>query len=403
MKNIRKVTEDVIYVGADDRKIDLFEGHLPISYGVSYNSYLITDEKTCLMDTADSSVTRQFIENVQGALDGRKLDYLVVLHMEPDHCYNIEQIVLRHPECQVVGNEKTFDFIANFFPNLDLEGKKVVVSEGDVLDLGKHKLKFIFAPMVHWPEVMIAYDVTSQLLFSADAFGMFGALDGNLFADNVDFDRDHLDEARRYYTNIVGKYGMQVLSLFKKVEGVPLKMILPLHGYIWRDNFSYILNKYTLWASYTPEVKSVLIVYGTMYGDNACVANTLANKLSENGVKDIRVYDASVVSSSVLLSDSFKYSNIVIISPTYNMTIYPDIEEYLTDILRMGLRNRKISIIENGSWAPNVKNLIKAKIENSKLPFEFLKTELTVRSSLKEEDEKILNQMALEIKESLDR
>ena len=403
MKNIRKVTEDVIYVGADDRKIDLFEGHLPISYGVSYNSYLITDEKTCLMDTADSSVTRQFIENVQGALDGRKLDYLVVLHMEPDHCYNIEQIVLRHPECQVVGNEKTFDFIANFFPNLDLEGKKVVVSEGDVLDLGKHKLKFIFAPMVHWSEVMIAYDVTSQLLFSADAFGMFGALDGNLFADNVDFDRDHLDEARRYYTNIVGKYGMQVLSLFKKVEGVPLKMILPLHGYIWRDNFSYILNKYTLWASYTPEVKSVLIVYGTMYGDNACVANTLANKLSENGVKDIRVYDASVVSSSVLLSDSFKYSNIVIISPTYNMTIYPDIEEYLTDILRMGLRNRKISIIENGSWAPNVKNLIKAKIENSKLPFEFLKTELTVRSSLKEEDEKILNQMALEIKESLDR
>ncbi len=403
MKNIRKVTEDVIYVGADDRKIDLFEGHLPISYGVSYNSYLITDEKTCLMDTADSSVTRQFIENVQGALDGRKLDYLVVLHMEPDHCYNIEQIVLRHPECQVVGNEKTFDFIANFFPDLDLEGKKVVVSEGDVLDLGKHKLKFIFAPMVHWPEVMIAYDVTSQLLFSADAFGMFGALDGNLFADNVDFDRDHLDEARRYYTNIVGKYGMQVLSLFKKVEGVPLKMILPLHGYIWRDNFSYILNKYTLWASYTPEVKSVLIVYGTMYGDNACVANTLANKLSENGVKDIRVYDASVVSSSVLLSDSFKYSNIVIISPTYNMTIYPDIEEYLTDILRMGLRNRKISIIENGSWAPNVKNLIKAKIENSKLPFEFLKTELTVRSSLKEEDEKILNQMALEIKESLDR
>lgn len=403
MKNIRKVTEDVIYVGADDRKLDLFEGHLPISYGVSYNSYLITDEKTCLMDTADSSVTRQFIENVQGALDGRKLDYLVVLHMEPDHCYNIEQIVLRHPECQVVGNEKTFDFIANFFPDLDLEGKKVVVSEGDVLDLGKHKLKFIFAPMVHWPEVMIAYDVTSQLLFSADAFGMFGALDGNLFADNVDFDRDHLDEARRYYTNIVGKYGMQVLSLFKKVEGVPLKMILPLHGYIWRDNFSYILNKYTLWASYTPEVKSVLIVYGTMYGDNACVANTLANKLSENGVKDIRVYDASVVSSSVLLSDSFKYSNIVIISPTYNMTIYPDIEEYLTDILRMGLRNRKISIIENGSWAPNVKNLIKAKIENSKLPFEFLKTELTVRSSLKEEDEKILNQMALEIKESLDR
>ena len=403
MKNIRKVTEDVIYVGADDRKLDLFEGHLPISYGVSYNSYLITDEKTCLMDTADSSVTRQFIENVQGALDGRKLDYLVVLHMEPDHCYNIEQIVLRHPECQVVGNEKTFDFIANFFPNLDLEGKKVVVSEGDVLDLGKHKLKFIFATMVHWPEVMIAYDVTSQLLFSADAFGMFGALDGNLFADNVDFDRDHLDEARRYYTNIVGKYGMQVLSLFKKVEGVPLKMILPLHGYIWRDNFSYILNKYTLWASYTPEVKSVLIVYGTMYGDNACVANTLANKLSENGVKDIRVYDASVVSSSVLLSDSFKYSNIVIISPTYNMTIYPDIEDYLTDILRMGLRNRKISIIENGSWAPNVKNLIKAKIENSKLPFEFLKTDLTVRSSLKEEDEKILNQMALEIKESLDR
>ena len=387
------ISEAVRYIGVDDKTLDLFESQYIVPNGVSYNSYVILDEKVAVMDTADQRASAEWMEHLITALDGRSPNYLIVSHLEPDHSANIAALAEKYPAMQIVASAKAVSMLPQFF-DLDLSPRCIAVKEGDTLPLGPHTLQFVMAPMIHWPEVMVTYEQSEKILFSADAFGKFGALDA---------EEDWTCEARRYYFNIVGKYGMQVLSLFKKVEGVPLKMILPLHGYIWRDNFSYILNKYTLWASYTPEVKSVLIVYGTMYGDNACVANTLANKLSENGVKDIRVYDASVVSSSVLLSDSFKYSNIVIISPTYNMTIYPDIEEYLTDILRMGLRNRKISIIENGSWAPNVKNLIKAKIENSKLPFEFLKTELTVRSSLKEEDEKILNQMALEIKESLDR
>ena len=401
MHNYREIVKNVYYVGADDHKMDKFEGIIPLSRGVSYNSYLLKDKKNCLMDTVDQAVARQFIENIDALLKGEKLDYLVVLHMEPDHCYNIEQVLLRHPETKVVGNEKTFTFISNFFPNLDLTDKKIVVNENDELDLGVHKLKFIFAPMVHWPEVMIAFEENEGLLFSADAFGMFNTLDGNLYADNVDFDRDYLDEARRYYTNIVGKYGMQVVSLFKKVTDLKIKMILPLHGFIWRKNIEYILNKYTLWATYTSEVKSVLIIYASMYGDNACCANILANKLSMQNIKDIKVLDASMVDATFLVSESFKHSNIVIISPTYNMTIFPSIEIYLDDMLRMGLKNRTISLIENGSWAPNAKSLIKAKLDNSKLPFNFTETSLTIKSSLKEDDEKIIDKMVEEIKNSL--
>lgn len=403
MYNYREILKDVYYVGADDHKIDKFEGILPLTRGVSYNSYLIKDERNCLMDTVDQAVTRQFIENIDSLLKNEKLDYLVVLHMEPDHCYNIEQVLIRHPETKVVGNEKTFEFISNFFPNLNLEGKKIVVKENDTLSLGKHNLKFVFAPMVHWPEVMVAYEEKEGILFSADAFGMFNTLDGNLFADNVDFDRDYLDEARRYYTNIVGKYGMQVVSLFKKVSELKINMLCPLHGFIWRKNIEYILNKYTLWATYTCEIKSVLIIYASMYGDNACCAEILANKLSLEGIKNIKVLDASMVNASYLVSDSFKYSNIVIISPTYNMTIYPAIEEYLDDALRMGLRNRVLTLIENGSWAPNAKSLIKTKITNSKLPFEFTESELTIKSSLKESDLETLSLISKEIKKSLDK
>lgn len=402
MENVRKIIDQLYYVGADERKIDKFEGLLPLNRGVSYNSYLFKDEKNCLIDTVDQSVSRQFFENIEYLLKGEKLDYLVVLHMEPDHCYNIEQVLLRHPETVVVGNEKTFTFISNFFPNLNLEGKKLIVKENDKLNIGKHTLTFIFAPMVHWPEVMVCYEEKDKLLFSADAFGMFNSLDGNLYADNVNFDRDYLDEARRYYTNIVGKYGMQVISLFKKVSALDIKMILPLHGFIWRDNLSYILNKYTLWATYVPEKKGVIIIYGSMYGDNTCCANILSNKLSELGIKDIQVFDSSVVSPSVLVSESFKTSNIVLISPTYNMSIYPAIDEYLSDVLRMGLRNRTLTLIENGSWAPNAKSLIKNKIENSKLSFNFTETELTITSSLKDSDKFLLDKIASEIKQSLE-
>lgn len=401
MYNFRKIIDGLYYVGVDDYKIEKFEGFLPLAHGVSYNSYLIKDEKNCLMDTVDQNVSKQFFENVEKVLDGEKLDYLVVLHMEPDHCYNLMQVLMFHKETIVVGNEKTFAFISQFFPSLDLSNRKLVVKENDTLCLGKHTLQFIFAPMVHWPEVMIAYEQNEGLLFSADAFGMFNTLDGNLYADNVDFERDYLDEARRYYTNIVGKYGLQVSNLFKKVSNLSLKMILPLHGFIWRSNLSYIIDKYVKWSSYICENKSVLIIFASMYGNTLTAASIFANELSKRGVKDIKVYDASITSSSILVSETFKYSNILLLSPTYNMNIYPPIEEYLNDVLGMSIKNRTFSLVENGTWATMSNKLIKAKLENSHLANKVTPIELSIISTLKEKDMDTISKMCDEIVDSL--
>lgn len=395
----RKITDDLYYVGGSDRRLEKFENLFPIPRGVSYNSYVLLDEKTCLLDTVDSSITRLYLENVAHVLKGRKLDYLVVHHMEPDHCANIEEILVRHPECQVVGNEKTFLFIHQFYPELNLEGRKVVVKDGDVLKLGKHELHFVFAPMVHWPEVMVSYDPTDKVLFSADAFGTFGALDGNLFADEVDFERDWLDDARRYYTNIVGKYGVQVQMALKKLSALDIHYICALHGPVWRKDIAFLLDKYQHWSTYEPEKKGVMIVYGSLYGNSENVAECLASLLSEKGVHDVRVYDSSKTTPSVLVSEAFRLSNIVLVTPTYNMTIYPSVEIFVDDFLRMGLKNRAISLVENGTWAPAANRLLKEKVKEG--PFRYVGENVTVKSRLDEEGLKKLERLADSIVSSL--
>ncbi len=394
----RKITDDLYYVGASEKRLERFENLFPLENGVSYNSYLFLDEKTCLLDTVDSSVSRQFIENVEHVLNGRKLDYLIIHHMEPDHCANIEEILLRHPETVVVGNAKTFLFIKQFYPELNLEERSLVVKENDTLALGRHTLKFAFTPMVHWPEVMMSYELSEGLLFTADAFGTFRALDGNLFFDQLDFEHDYLDEARRYYTNIVGKYGTSVQAAFKKLTDLDVRMILPLHGPVIRrkTDIAYMLDKYTNWSTYTPEDKGVIIVYGSMYGNNENAAYVLANLLSEKGVKAIKLYDASKTTASTLVAESFRVSNIVIICPTYNASIFPSIDNYVEDILRMNLHDRTLSIIQSGTWAPTSGNLLKAKLAKAK--FNYTETEITILSSLTEKNLEELDKLAEEIK-----
>ena len=351
MHCFRKVTEDLYWVGGNDRRIELFENIFPLSDGVSYNSYLLLDEKTVLFDSADYAIGRQFLENIQAVLNGRSLDYLIVNHMEPDHCAMIDELVLRYPDMQIIGNAKTFPMIDQFF-NFDLDGKKITVKEGDTFSSGKHTLHFVMAPMVHWPEVMMTYDETDKILFCADAFGTFKALNGNIFNDEVDFDRDWLDEARRYYTNIVGKYGMQVQTVLKKAAGLDIRMLCPLHGPIWRTDLDYIIGKYDKWSKYEPEEKGVMIAYASMYGNTENMAEILANILAEEGVKKICMHNISKTHVSELIADSFKYSHIVLAAPTYNNGIYPVMDNYLEDMKALALKNRTVAVLGNGSWAP---------------------------------------------------
>ena len=327
----RKVTDTIWWVGGNDRRLALFENLFPIPHGVSYNSYVIMDEKTALMDTTDPSITSLFLANVAHTLNGRKLDYLIINHMEPDHCSNIEEIMHRYPETTLVCNAKTLQMIGQFY-DLDLTGRTMIIKEGDTLSLGSHTLHFVAAPMVHWPEVMMVYEDSEKILFSADGFGSFGALNGNLFNDEINFDRDWLDDARRYYTNIVGKYGAQVQAVLKKASGLDIQMICPLHGPIWRNNLAYILDKYVKWSTYEPEDKAVAIMYGSMYGNTERAADILATALSTAGVKDVRVYDISNTDVSELISEAFRCSHIVIASPTYNGGLYPVVESLLNDM-----------------------------------------------------------------------
>lgn len=382
MHCFRKVTEDLYWVGASDRRLELFENIFPLSDGVSYNSYLLMDEKTVLFDSADYAVGRQFIENIQAVLNGRPLDYLVVNHMEPDHCAMIEELVLRYPQMQLIGNAKTFPMIDQFF-NFDLDGKKIIVKEGDTFSSGKHTLHFVMAPMVHWPEVMMTYDETDKILFSADGFGTFKALNGNIFNDEVNFDKDWLDEARRYYTNIVGKYGMQVQNVLKKAASLDIAVICPLHGPIWRTDLDYIIGKYDTWSRYEPEEKGVMIAYASMYGNTENMVDTFAAMLAEEGVKDIRIHNISKTHVSELISDSFKYSHIVLAAPTYNNGIYPLMDNYLEDMKALALQNRTIALLGNGSWAPQSTKLMTSKIGEMK-NMTLLEGSVTIKSSLKE-------------------
>lgn len=396
MKCTRNVTDHVIWVGANDRRLNLFENLFPIPRGVSYNAYLIKDEKNALMDTVDASASEQFIENVAYALNGGKLDYLVVQHMEPDHCANIQRILELYPETKVVGNVKTMQMISQFF-DADLEGRQVVVKEGDTLELGNHTLHFVMAPMVHWPEVMVTYDETDKVLFSADAFGTFGALNGNIFNDEIDFDRDWLDDARRYYTNIVGKYGGPVQTTLKKAAGLDISIICPLHGPIWRSNLGYILDKYNTWSSYEPEEKAVMIAYASMYGNTENLANILAAKLAEAGIHNIAVYDVSNTHVSTLISEAFRCSHIVLAAPTYNGNVYPVMENFLNDMKALAVQKRTVAILDNGTWAATAGKQMADKITEMK-DMKIIEPKVSIKSSLKNEQLEQLDELVAEIK-----
>lgn len=387
----RKITDNITWVGGSDRRLALFENLFPISRGVAYNSYLIADEKTALVDTVDSSLSRQFLENIYHTLDGRSLDYLIVNHMEPDHCANIEELMFRFPEMKVIGNAKTLNFIRQFY-DMELEGRTITVKEGDKLELGRHTLNFFFAPMVHWPEVMVSYEETEKILFAADAFGSFGALDGILFNDEVNFDRDWLDDARRYYSNIVGKYGSQVQAALKKLSALDIQTICPLHGPVWRTDLAYILDKYNHWSTYEPEDKSVVLIYGSMYGDTENAVNVLAAQLAEAGVKNVRVYDASSTHVSVLISEIFRSSHLVLASPTYNAGIYPAMLNLLHDMAALNIQNRTVGLIENGTWAPSAGKSMRTLLEGMK-NMTILEPVATVKSALKKDSRDSLSQL----------
>ena len=367
--------------------------------GVSYNSYLLLDEQTVLFDTADYAIGKQFIENVMSVLNGRNLDYIVVNHMEPDHCSLIGELLLHYPDVKIIGNAKTFPMIEQFF-SFDLTGKTLTVKEGDTFCSGKHTFRFIMSPMVHWPEAMMTYDEKDKVLFSADAFGTFNALNGNLFNDELDFNREWLDEARRYYTNIVGKYGPQVQNVLKKASSLDIQMICPLHGPVWRSNLNFIIEKYNLWSRYEPEEKGVMIAYASMYGNTENMAEILAVMLAEAGVKNIHMHNISKTHVSELISDSFKYSHIVLASPTYNNGIYPLMDNYLEDMKALSLQNRTIAVLGNGSWAPQATKLISAKIKEMK-NMRLLEASVTIKSSLKEAQLEELNSLSRQIAEEV--
>ena len=346
----KKIASDLVWVGANDRRLAMFEGVYSVPAGVSYNSYLLTDEKTVLFDTVDKAVSRTFFENLEHELGGRPLDYVIVHHMEPDHSATLSELLLRHPETTVVCNDKTAVMIAQFFGK-DAVKNMHLVKEGDVLSVGAHELTFYLAPMIHWPEVMMTYDKSAHTLFTADAFGVFGALNGAIFADEVDFDRDYLKEARRYYTNIVGKYGVQVQNLFKKIAGLDIQMLCPLHGFVWRRDLGYILEKYNLWSTYTPEDKGVMIAYASIYGNTENAAEILASKLRERGVRTA-MYDVSVTPASDIIAECFRWSHLVFASATYNGGIFVTMDELLRDIAAHNLQKRTVAFMENGTWAP---------------------------------------------------
>lgn len=401
MQSIQTVSENTIYVGASDRRLAKFENLFPIPRGVSYNAYVILDEKTALLDTADASVGAQFLENVAAALDGRKLDYLIVDHMEPDHAAMIEAVLVRWPDLRLVVNAKTLPMLKMYFPTDSAAiDDALVVKEGDTLDLGKHKLTFVMAPMVHWPEVMMTFDTTTGTLFSADAFGTFGALEGALFADEVDFAGKWLDDARRYYTNIVGKYGAQVQSLLKRAAGMEIQMICPLHGPIWRENLEWFLEKYQRWSTYTPEDRGVAIFCGSIYGHTENAAEILAARLAERGVKNISLYDVSHTDVSYLVSEAFRCSHLVLASATYNGEIYTPMENFLRDLACHGLRGRSVALIENGTWAARSGMLMTKLLEEMK-EMRVMEGTVTLKSSVKEAQRRGLESLADAIADEL--
>ncbi len=395
MHSTRKVKDDLIYVGGSDRRLSRFENLFPIPKGVSYNSYVLLDEKTVLFDTADESISRQYIENVVHALNGRPLDYMVVQHMEPDHCAMIDDMLRRYPEAKMVCSAKAVGMFAQFY-GTDVAARALVVKEGDKLSTGEHTLHFVMAPMVHWPEVMVTYDEKDKILFSADAFGTFGALAGNIFDDEITFDTTWMNDARRYYTNIVGKYGVQVQALLKKAASLDIEMICPLHGPIWRKDLGLLLEKYQKWSTYEPEDKTVMIAYATMYGNTENAANVLAGMLADKGVKNIAMYDVSETDVSELVAESFRCSHLVLAAPTYNSRIQPKMEAYLSDIKALNLQNRTVAVIDNGTWAATAGKQMIGTLEGMK-NMTILENTISIKSALAENQLGALEALADEL------
>jgi flavorubredoxin len=386
-KMIFDVTDSIKYIGVNDRDLDLFESQYIVPNGVSYNSYLIKDEKNVVMDTVDDRATDEWFENLENALEGEKVDYLVVLHMEPDHASNIGNLAQKFPEMKIIGNEKTFTFINQFFNIENLEERKIVVKEGDVISFGKHSMQFIMAPMVHWPEVMVGYETSEKILFSADGFGKFGCLD---------VEEDWACEARRYYFNIVGKYGMQVQALLKKAANLDIKMICPLHGPILKENLEYYINKYDIWSSYRPEDDGVLIAYASIHGNTEYAAKEMAKILEEQGAKKVVLTDLSRDDMAEAIEDAFRYDKLVLAASSYNMGVFPPMEQFLHHLLGKNYQNRKIAIIENGTWAPSAARCMNEILTKMK-DINICENTVTIKSTLKPENIEIMKKMAEEL------
>ena len=397
---VRNVTEDLYWVGANDHRLALFENIHPIPRGVSYNAYLLLDEKSVLFDTVDWSACRQLLENMDYLLEGKPLDYLVINHMEPDHGASIEEILLRYPKVKIVSTEKAFMLMRQFGFGVDSH-ELIEVHEGDTMSFGKHTVTFVYAPMVHWPEAMVTFDVTNGVLFAADAFGSVGALDGKLFNDEVNFDRDWIDDARRYFTNIVGKYGPHVQALLKKAATIDIKVICPLHGPVWRSDLGYFIDKYDHWSRYEPEEKGVMIAYASMYGNTEAAAQALASKLCEKGMTNVHVYDVSNTHVSQLISETFRLSHVVLASVTYNLGIYPVMHNYLMDMKALNLQNRTIAIIENGSWACKSGDLMQKFVDDELKNMTVLNERLSLASALHPDKVTELDALADSIIESM--
>lgn len=397
---VRNVTEDLYWVGANDHRLALFENIHPIPRGVSYNAYLLLDEKSVLFDTVDWSACRQLLENMDYLLEGKPLDYLVINHMEPDHGASIEEILLRYPKVKIVSTEKAFMLMRQFGFGVDSH-ELIEVHEGDTMSFGKHTVTFVYAPMVHWPEAMVTFDVTNGVLFAADAFGSFGALDGKLFNDEVNFDRDWIDDARRYFTNIVGKYGPHVQAHLKKAATIDIKVICPLHGPVWRSDLGYFIDKYDHWSRYEPEEKGVMIAYASMYGNTEAAAQALASKLCEKGMTNVHVYDVSNTHVSQLISETFRLSHVVLASVTYNLGIYPVMHNYLMDMKALNLQNRTIAIIENGSWACKSGDLMQKFVDDELKNMTVLNERLSLASALHPDKVTELDALADSIIESM--
>lgn len=393
----KNITDDLYWIGGNDRRLALFENIFPVPNGVSYNSYVLLDEKTVLFDTVDKAVSEQFFENLVHALGERTLDYVIINHMEPDHCAMLKEVIMRYPDVQIVCNAKTADIIKQFFK---IETDAVIVKENDTLCTGKHTFTFLMAPMVHWPEVMVTYDTTDKILFSADAFGTFGAINGNLFADEIEFEHKWLDDARRYYTNIVGKYGAQVQALLKKASNVEIGMICPLHGPVWRKNIEWFVEKYQKWSTYEPEDQGVMIAYASIYGNTENAANVLASRLADKGLKNIAIYDVSVTHPSVVVSEAFRASHLVFASPTYNGGIFPNMETVLLDLKAHNLQKRTVAFMQNGTWAATSGRQMNEMVSGMK-QMTVLEPTITIKSALNDSQSEEIDAMADAILESM--